>query len=180
MDSLHSFSLGPSRDQGCTYGAVRDLYATCCTGGKVPYIPRLRIIDGKRLVGHGGEHDKWKVSITDGATAMLGVTGKAVTEMLDSGKMTVGCLFDLVSYAVVKLSEGTRVCYIINVSCLENHNLSSSGELGVDHCFAWEGGVAPGRGQTKCTADKRVMVPCTENETARGDEPPKKRWRCGY
>ncbi len=179
MSLSNSCSLGTSLDRGCTYGAVRDLYATCYAGGKIPYIPRLRIIDGKRLAGNGGERDKWKLSITDGATAMLGVTGKAVTEMLDSGQMTIGCLFDLVSYTVVKLSEGTRVCYIIDVGCLDNHN-DSSRQHGVDHCFAWEGGVTPGRGQTKSTADKRIALPCTDNETARGNEPPRKRWRCEY
>lgn len=184
MDLSDSFNGRSSQDglgrsnEGCTYGAIRDLYATCSNAGKVPYIPRLRIVDGKRLVGRGGDPDKWKVSISDGASVMLGVTGQAVTEMLDSGKLSVGCLFSLTSYGVVKLSEGTRVCFLIEVKCLEND--SASGILGLDHCFPWEGGVAPGRGRTKCTADKRVMLPCAENETTKGSDPPRKRWRREY
>ena len=158
MEDMPASQPAGDNKKRCTYGAVRDLYAACGTGRKVPYVPRLRVVYAKRLdqPPGSGRCDRWRVHLSDDVTVMLGMAAPDVTEMLDNGDLTVGQLIDVESYNVALLGVGTRICVLIRVATVPGGD-TDVGMNGLE--CEWEGGVPPNQALTaaKSTGDKRIV-----------------------
>lgn len=82
--------------------------------------PILKVLRAKKLQVPGSA--RWKLLITDGEEAMLGVCSEAVSTLFQNKSVVEGTVFKMKDFSVATLSDAlkTRVCVVQEIDILHN------------------------------------------------------------